>query len=371
MLNLNTNEYAFNPSICHYKNDFYLMSYRLFSRLDGKHPWQTNWDYGEHGFDKTKFCILRIKLGKISIIKIFNTEIDNFIDCRIIKDPKISNKFICIFNAKVNIKNNFFIGDKTNKLIKLDQVDCFKEQCTLILYREMLIDKDLEFIGPFKVLCKNLSTKMEKNWSTWFYNGKLFVTYGFANGPQKNWFKNIAKIDFLNMEPNYLNVEFCYSLNPTENILFDFNMIQEKYPDFIFSLTTPAIESQKYKHLIAVGHVKIENKVYSNIHTNKFINFINSICPFSHKYYYALFFYTFIYEENLKTFKINNISKLFVVEPCEYSVIFPCGICYVDSYLTISFGDSDKYSKLLFLEEDKIEWVNSINKDWEIIVIKK
>ncbi len=57
--------------------------------------------------------------------------------------------------------------------------------------------------------------------------------------------------------------------------------------------------------------------------------------------------------------------------PCEYSVIFACGLDYLNNNLIISYGDGDRSCKLAIIDEKSIEWINNINNcnDWNLVLI--
>jgi hypothetical protein len=302
------NEFVFNPSICHYYDNIFLCSYRSFLNKDNLHPWESNWKTDLNN-DNTNFVLLIYENNTFNIKHRFSENILNFVDCRLIKSKNI-NEFYAIVSAKLT--NKIIIGSKDINITKITgntEFNC-ADNCTLqLLYIIKINNNSLIINKPF-VLCKNLSSNIEKNWSFWFDNNDMYITYGFGHGPNKKWFSVIKNnIDFINMKTK--NLEYCEPVNISLNKNLDFIKLENIFEGIHFSLSTPSINSKIDNYWISLGHIKInKTKVYNNECINKFVNFMNDNCKIHNIYYYACFFYKFIKDNN--KFKIIGVSKLFV-----------------------------------------------------------
>jgi len=175
-----------------------------------------------------------------------------------------------------------------------------------------------------------------------------------VSSPEKNWSE-------------------CEPVNISNNIKFDFVKIEKIFEEIDFSLSTPAIKSKLDDYWISIGHIKLSNsKQYNFPCIQNFINFIKEGCSSHHPlFYYACFFYKFI-KTNINSYKIIGVSKLFLFYPCNYSVIFPCGLDYLGKDIIISYGDGDRYCKLIIVDESSIDWIDSVktSEDWKLMLIK-
>ncbi len=370
----------FNPSIVNIQNETYLVSYRYFYRKDNKHPSETNWQYGIGGFDKTYFAFISINDDGVKLNKLItNNSIENFVDARLFKYDK---KYVIIYSAK--IVNNIYVGSKVKKYItNNDQINCVKDGCTLQIFRTFEIENDdIKFLKGIHPYCSDLSSHIEKNWSVFGYNNELYITYGFAHSPNNGWFNKQKKIDFLNMKVK--EPKECDIVKPVNNPNINFVKIQEIFKGLHISCSTPAILSNINKDTwISVGHVKFDVND-KNECLKSFIDFINSKNLNHNKFHYASFFYKFVRISNKKyntevdyliepMFKIIEVSKLFLISDTNHSIMFPCGITYLNDDLLISYGEGDKKCKLALFKESEIEWIkddiNSCN-DWKLMFVE-
>jgi len=372
ILRTNSKEYIFNPSISVFEKDTYFVSYRSIENEDGRHPWDNNWISDS---DITKFCILEYKDEVFTKIHTFSKNIVA-VDLRLIKHPTEINTYFGVGNVKIQ-NNNIKVGDNIlqifsgNKEIDCDSVGkCIAQLIYTIIIKSKKNSFEL-IITPPDILCKNLSSPIEKNWSLWFDNNDLLITYGLAHGPKKSWWATVKTIDFINMKTsNQINKSksLCSVVNLSKNIKFDFSIIETNYKNMHLSLSTPSL---KYNDgWISLGHIKIKNEEISeNEYINKVIKFIKENCKNHHMYIYASFFYFFKKDEKNFYF-IDKVSKLFIILDCNTSVQFITGIEVRKNNLLISYGDSDKMAKIILVDINSIEWIDNFNEEWKLMVIK-
>jgi hypothetical protein len=370
-LNPKVGEYIFNPSISSVFKNLYLCSYRVFKNKYNKHPWDCNW-IEDVEYDETRFCLLEINQdNSVRVDYHYDLILKYQVDCRIIK--KSMKKYFAIVSAKLRQEVN--IGD--DNLLSITgnpNINCKDQDCMVQLFYELtLSDKKTLTRNAPSILCKNLSSSMEKNWSGWIDQDNLFITYGFSHGPSKKWLVHTPVIDFINLKPNPARPITCNILNVDNNVVLDFVHIESLFESIPFSLSTPAIKSKLGNHWIGIGHIKInKNKSYTFPCIQKFIQSITQTCSEHHpSFYYACFFYTFV-KTTIDTYRIIGVSKMFLFYPCDYSVIFPCGVDYLNNDLIVSYGDGDRSCKLVIIDEASIEWISSIKtcEEWNLMAIK-
>ena len=185
-LNENPNSYCFNPSIAHWKDDLYLVCYRIFTRFLGSekddlnldnenkqnHPWLKGKEWG--GYDKTGFCLMKIKKNDIQLYKALNDgnsiyyykdEIPTLSEDKHIRghDARIiqidENSFLLTFNLGI-IDSDIKIKPDGNK-----EKNCEKG-CLLMMSRIIDISEDENlYLKDETILCNQISQENEKNWS--------------------------------------------------------------------------------------------------------------------------------------------------------------------------------------------------------------
>ena len=193
---------------------------------------------------------------------------------------------------------------------------------------------DLE-VEEHGMLCKNLSTDHEKNWSPWISgNRELIISYHL----------NPKHIIFI---PG-TDLSMCET--QVESNLNIFSKITEYYgsQNISFSLSTPAIYWRQTEY-IAVGHVKLypyEKRSYDAMIETRTL----SPHPANLMRYY-MFFYTF----NFNTYNIKRISNAFVPPESETNVIFPVGLVVKDNDVIVSYGDGDNSMKCLIIDRNIVE----------------
>lgn len=361
----NKNTYNFNPSIAHWKEDLYLCSYRSFIRYkdfpflpkyadehltDPNHPWlggpgSKTWWSNIDGKDNTSFFIMKIKNNRVFNVKSLNDGKSVYL-----KNNKTKTfKFLTGVDTRLlHLKDNYFIVSYNiliqNKNLKIKNNQNCERGCFVIATQLLYLNPEtlsLEILGTENIMCPQISNRIEKNWSFWFYSDQLFFTYGLA---PKQIIYNV-KIDYDNGK--------MYCTQPLDISKGYFGYFEEIYnisknKDFFISVTTPAIRRiDKPNTYIAVGHVKYKNnqekiKLLSNSPLASFFVKTNNF-----KRHPVYDYLMFIYEFDPNNGQLIAISDMFIPEGSDYILSFPSGIAYSGPTLIISYGDHDARSKLL------------------------
>lgn len=354
------NYYCFNNSLIHYKDNLFLMSYRvIYSNCDQKyHPWKM-WYDGDKLFynlntDKFSYNIFNCKYRNINnnyIIKkasSFNN-IDlqqKYFDSTGLAVLKYENEtFSIVYNM-----NNIFDNDMNQdaRICKIDSdfyityngyINKNSNNNATMLYRKISFLADVLFLSTEKHMCDNIGGDIEKNW---VFHDQTSILYKI-NG------------SFQIIENNVLK---------TINVLLLKQLIDFYGDDNIYiSLSTPPVNyNGKY---LSVGHIKI---AYKNINKESpFIKFLNNtrvkyddLIKNHGKYIYFMFFF-----EYTSDFIMTRISHSFIPtndDNCHlpYLLVFASGLTIYENKLMISYGEGDVRSKLLTID---ISLVNNMLVD--------
>lgn len=354
---LDKNNNIFNPSICHWKGDYYICSYRIFVRYEDvkkqyldpysepNHPWlggdkSTLWWQRKKGYDKTVIVLLKIKNGKVSKKRNIREYIDG-VDARVFKIR--DNDFIIYYNVYIREKNH-----------RLDKLNKCEDGCMIVAMDILSIADNKIKLHSDYALCPEISQKIEKNWSLWSNDSKLYMSYGITMPHHivyplvvdKNNNFNCGKIIRENQENILVRLEKYY-----------------KHIAYI-STSTPALQNS-YGEYIGVGHLKYKyNDIYkldSNTPLYKFHKTIRGkiLHPL---YVYVMFFYSFKFLD--KNISINRISKFYLNGgDTDYALIFPSGLTKNNDKWIVSYGDGDSKCKLLIYSEDEINSLLIYNND--------
>ena len=117
------NVYCFNPSVAHWHDNYYLCTYRRFTRgissriKEANHPFLSEpwWKTGELGFDNTALCILRINSHSQFEMEKKLGVFEETVDARLIKFS--DDGFILSYNTPD--RQNWIAGGG-------DPIDCSK-----------------------------------------------------------------------------------------------------------------------------------------------------------------------------------------------------------------------------------------------------
>jgi len=375
------NSYSFNPSIAHWKNNFYLCCYRNFNRyknihgknynfnplFDPNHPWlggnrgSTFWETVD-GSDGTGFFIMEYQDSEISSVKNLN---DGNSIYEAIYDNK-NKEFIyyktnfvklnSIDSRLLHLKDNYFIlsynTNVVNKNLKLKDITC-ENGCFIIAARLLkLADNGNLIIYKENILCPNISNRIEKNWSFWTYGeDNLFFSYGIS-----------SKHNIYNTKINLSGDIGCFPIPIVESNGY-YGHLENFYNsffdnrDFIFiSVSTPSIYNNKNNKLIGVGHVKYKNDInmINKVKGTPLEKFYNETRNFKRHPIYD--YLMFIYEFDKETAEITRVTDMFLPKHTEYILAFPAGLSYdSNNNMMISYGDHDSFCKLLVIRNEFID----------------
>ncbi len=392
LLDPSNNNTIFNPSIAYWKNNLYIICYRTFKRLprkiddftsfnipsdSTKHPWyDPKWTRNE-GVDSTAFCLVKINKKyndyDVKLVRTYENIFDAEItiqDTRISRIPNKLNQFFItcnMFTSSNQYTYQNFINNQT--------YNCNDSYCAVMVGCTLEIDPlsgNLYPITQLNRLCENLSSKIEKNWVTFYDNYKLNLLYGLSNiGSGYNRKSN----DLLAISFDENDTTSCTLYPQSNNILYSLDLLEKEYTinnkQIVFiSTSTPCI-SLNNKTWISVGHIKYK---YNDI--DKFpdstLNYFNTWLTyqkfyFHWEYVYLMFF--FIFEKYEQTYRITKLSPFIFIVPNKYSLIFPSGLERLSNTNTfiLSYGDGDSYTKLAFIDYSNIPFLsfNKIFTTWK------
>lgn len=409
-----SNYYCFNNSLIHYRDDYFIMTYRvLYYNIKTKiHPWSWWWN-GYKVFYMENPELVNKKINMFENRKhIHSLGYDNLIN---LDDHKNYINFdnyefdgtglaILKISKDLNIEiihniNNIFENDlnQDTRIVKINDT-------YFLIYNSFTTENDITYIRMFKrKIFINLKNKI-------CYLGKEHLMSNASNKQiEKNWIliQNKNKTDFNNMSEildddnlsnddiisntqikhnsrnskknydimcnNEENTDILYSINGSFNIIHNEKIMGYKIDiihdiikyyknEIYFSLSTPCIEYKIKNKLmyLSMGHVKINHKIkFKNTPFEKFLNLINyddnNILNKHGKYIYFMFFFVFD-----KNYDLKYISNAFIPTDINnshlpYLLVFPTGITqFYDKYI-ISYGEGDEKCKLLSLSKNIID----------------
>lgn len=241
----------FNPSLLPLKDGKYLMSFQVFRRFgieDTKklgneinHPWLGGpyskqwWTVKYGGFEGIGFLILN---NNLTLFKTLSTRIKGVHDMRLIY---YNGEILATGNKTLYLDSDGIGVDRVTQGLSKKSIYVYGTYIYVMTLR-LSTSYDLE-VQEHGMLCKNLSTDHEKNWSPWInaYR-KLIISYHL----------NPKHIIFI---PGN-DLSMCETR--AESNLNIFSRITNYYgsTNISFSLSTPALYWSQTEY-IAVGHVKL------------------------------------------------------------------------------------------------------------------
>lgn len=333
------NNSNFNPSIVYLNDDKYLVCFHSFRRYSGEgenHPWaEPWWEPQPGGFWGTGFLILDIDSeGRASVDHVFEDQ-NNGIDMRL---AMTNEGILATFNLDVSESEmkTLFLGEDRPKsgLSSTDGASLYSviRGVFIGIKNNQLVNANL----PGYILCPNLSSDSEKNWSVWSYRKKIYLSYSLT--PKHTVFWGLS--DF----------SLCWAkTEPSVNIM---RAIERYYRnDAKFSLSTPAIK--KGQEMIGVGHFKcFIDMLPENSPVDLFIKKHQKYPVHPYQVIYLMFLYTF----DPQNYCITKLSNAFLPPESSSLVVYPCGLTFSPyrDYI-ISYGESDSMMKLLLIPEREID----------------
>ena len=336
------NYYCFNPSIIHYKDNIYIVVYRIahYDIPMEYHPWKI-WDSGYKFFDNPKNVIqnkYRNELGNEHTVLISGKN-------QITKTAEHDSTGLAFFS---------FNGNRFDLITNINN----------IFGNEMNQDARIIKIGDDFYVTYNVFERYDKTCVRMRYrklkitgtNIKLSAEYPMFSPRYKDIDKNCV-FD--------LNKNILYEIGRTFDIIIDGKMIRKKVPELaklidyygdsnIFvSIGSPPVKFGDC--MLATGHIKITYKSLMNKHpVDKFLKTINFADIHKHgKYIYFIFIYVFD-----KNYNIVKISEPFIptlrMNHLPYLLAFPTGLCWLNGKICISYGEGDIKCKFLVLNNTEL-----------------
>jgi hypothetical protein len=389
---------CFNPSIAHIKDDLYLCAVRTFSRYkdvnspnndliyDPNHPWlgsmysKTWWNsqVGAGGFDNTKIFILTLDRNILQFIPDYPIFSINGVDARVALIQKSTNqyKFAITYNVSIqdlnlNIKSgncekgctvisSNVIHLQTNPLLPLDNYT-FHKSFYIKIYGESYI-------------CPSIGEHVEKNWSIFTANDKIYFSYGLTQ-PDHVIYSAILTGD------NKIKCE-----NKEAFKLSIFNRLNKFYNKdkkiVLFSCSTPAINFNG--KFLGVGHVKyLHAEAFdlprSNLkkYHSKLLYNRSQLHP---SYVYLCFFYEFVLDNSENSASITRISPFFGLtrhggingKYSGYPLTFPSGLTTNDqNEILLSFGEADNWCECVIFKRPSVNCLlietDTDDLDWPVL----
>lgn len=403
-----SNYYCFNNSLTHYKDNYYLMTYRvIYYNIKTKiHPWSWWWNgykvfYIEHPELIDKVDIFsnnkhKKSFGNDNLLNFNNDNCHiNFNKHEFDGTGLILLKISDNYDVEIIYNINNIFGDDMNQDARIINVN----NTHYIIYNRFVNDNGITYVKMFKrKIFINLTNNI-------FYLGKEFIMSDVSNKKvEKNWilFDNkymnynnnmneIYDYDIDNNDDNISNsnilinnnhnnkntsndgIDILYSINGSFSIIHDNKIIGYNIKvlsdiikfyknEIYFSLSTPCIEYEINNEImyLSLGHVKINHKIkYGNSPFEKFlfsINYHNNTEINKHgKYIYFMFFFVFD-----KNYTLKYISNAFIPTDenkshLPYLLVFPTNITKCNEKYLISYGEGDIKCKLLFLTKQIID----------------
>ena len=366
----NINNHHFNNSVIHYKDNLYIVIYRIIRNksIEYIHPWKIWWDSYRRSLRNTELHKKNNHLGVN--IKLFDElkyrnhiAYDKFVIIpKSINEDLIDNDFenydstgLAIFemidnkwNIYKNINNLF--GDELNHDTRITKInDDF-----YITYN--MFHKTDE-IMTVRMMQRKIKINLDNNYIYLSKENDMLENFTLVKSVEKNCILDLKEKILYNINGEFI----VYDKNNNNVITNRVNIIDEiiNYygkENIIFSLGTPCI---KYKNKqLSVGHIKFQFKKKYNDYSplKMFIDGIDFSKIYQHgKYIYMMFLFEF--DDNYNVTRISNSFIPTDENECHlpYHVVFPTGLCINNDNVLISYGEGDTRCKLIVLHDNQIE----------------
>ena len=389
ILGISPNIYAFNPSIAHWKDNLYLCSYRQFVRYphlfqigttdtgitynyttdkfrDPNHPWfgkcsSLRWNHipAFGGFSNTRIAIIQINPDdSVTLIQskmYVENEIVQYIDG---EDARL-----------LQIKDNKFLLSCTNffkDVVIKDSTTCTK--CLLISTRIIEVfpasDHFQIIIHPETILCPNISSSIEKNWSFSLIDKdkpEPYISFSYGLYP----IHTVFDVSLVNNKIECKNMNSVPKLTSSADNIFSrlvsfYGSKGIGHERFFVSVSTPTVQIDT-NIFLGVGHIKFRHtpmSVYPNpSYLYQFCFDMYASSKTTHEIYiYMMFFYAF----NITDGEILACSNMFI-PPSKGTLCFPSGLTINNDQVILSYGDDD--DKCMFLTFTTQEIKNLLNAE--------
>lgn len=382
--NIESKIYKFNNSICHLKDNIYMMTYRLIFNDEYKHPWKL-WNDSTNFKNPIQNTTYKYNYETISSY----LSKDYFKYCRY----KLNSKFVTNFSEKYEVNDMavydstglviFKIKNPSNYEILFNTPTLFKniwnhdtriynlDNKFYFVYNSFLMEGD-------KIRCAMLMSQFNIDLSS----GDITIfDEKFINNKVKN---NLVEKNWTLLNDKYIQ----YSIDGEHKIInnhtnkFEITQVplikylKKLYKNKIyFSLSTP-IQKINGKN-IGIGHCKINFRhLYPNTNFQKFndkyIKLNKNIKLHGHLIY---FFYFYVFDDKHNVISISNaFIPSYFNNHDPYYLVFPIGFTkYKHDIFIISYGEGDARCKLMYIHKNKIlatlQDIKTIDFDFELMLI--
>lgn len=359
----------FNNSILHFKDDLYLMTYRLFLATKPRgatkkpidvayHPWESEW---ASRFDQPVLVLMRYnpKTRKFvileeSLLKYYCAQAQDI-------ENSIADARLMMFRGKVYAHGNGWGFEEDSfgvpkKQLKRSVWSCAsgKNQCELAV--EMLLSlqsgpgQNKNPTNVHQVIFPCLSSEfgyktrdgdmIEKNWSFFEVDNQLYTEYSLSP-------HIVARLDMDTPRRSCNHPVECDDVYEEKNTIFQ--KISRLYKGCYFS---PGGSPYRWSddEFINVGHVKYRYE------DNHLIPINTSRIRLHPSYVYLMFVYTF---STKPPFSIRRLSYSFIPnhKHNHYALVFAMGIAPVQhgQEFAISYGEGDSTSNMIVVSRRWLE----------------
>ena len=201
--------------------------------------------------------------------------------------------------------------------------------CLLMFGQRMRYSEELDtiLVDEPKLLCSNLTSQYEKNWSPWLHQDKVNISYHLT--PRHIAFQPIGASD---------QCTFQESSQPSI-----FEQIADHFSNRAYiSLSTPSIQLNEIEY-IAAGHIKI--------FPEELPTWIKSMPHHANGLVYLMFLYTF----DPVTLNIIRTTDAFLPPTTQVAVVYPVGLTMNRDNVIVSYGEADREMKLLFINKSRLD----------------
>lgn len=391
--------FCFNPSVAHWKDDYYLCSYRRFSRaiddrrrdvpwVNKNHPWvPPEWDPGFHRGDETAICLLKIERGEgggytfamvTQVDAIASIDVQ---DARLLKIESAQNpdRFLISYNARDSV--NWIAGNNS-------PLNCREDGCYIIGAQILTLNQEggIQDWGLGLTVCPEVSQRTEKNWSFWLTdNNDVRFSYNICpnhdvfavnvrqgtvpgrrwtgpvvtcgGGPANNWDCKPICMSRGNQGLGRQKIYQDTNCELLENLQLyydqwghDGSTDDRRGPALKVSVTTPAIPfGDNYR--LGVGHIKFhytpddlgrlrEERGVTNLET-----FVHQAFQKNLMFHPTWVYLMYLYKFDVRDGKVTHISHMFLPE-CDTTLCFPSGLTRMNprhhgENILLTYGNMD------------------------------
>lgn len=351
-IKFNGNIFKFNNSLCHFKDNIYLMTYRYICTVE-THPWNL-WNCTTSNYFKYK----RNYLIKERNIHLNNYEINH--NCVYDSTGLVILKIINPNTYEILYDIPKLFGNVWNhdtRIIKLKNKYYFT-------YNSFFKKNKYEKIRCVMLKCEfnlNLENKILK-----LYDEK-FINLNISNRlTEKNWIMLSENITEYSIEPCHKIIINNKFVNIKFNLIYH---LKKMYKHKIYySLSTPILKFNNFN--LGIGHCKINYRHnYENTNFQKFKDeFILNNKNYMHGHLiYFMYFYAFDNNYNI-IYMSDAFIPSYKNDYIPYFLVFPIGFTkYTDDIYIISYGEGDVRCKLLYMHKQEIvDLLKPINNKFEL-----